>query len=60
LGGVLFALVHLCTFHPTSTAHLTCVFSSLADDMHIIGPTSDVLHVFLRLQEEFGALGFSM
>jgi hypothetical protein len=59
-GRMLFALVHFRTFHPTSTSHPTCVFPSLVDDMHIIGPTLDVLHVFIWLQKEFGALGFLM
>jgi hypothetical protein len=49
LGGVLFALAHICTFHPTATAHPICVFPSLENDMHIVGPTLDVLLVFLRL-----------
>jgi hypothetical protein len=54
---MLFALTHLCTFHPTATTHPTCVFPSLANDTHIVGPTSYVLLIFLQLQEEFGALG---
>ncbi len=37
LGGVLFTVAHICALH------LTCVFPSLANDMHIIGPTLDVL-----------------
>jgi hypothetical protein len=60
LRGVLFALVHFCAFHPTITTHLNCVFPSLVDDMHIIGLALDMLHVFLQLQKEFGALGLSM
>jgi hypothetical protein len=46
LGGVLFTLVHICAFHLTVATHSTCVFPSLKDDMHIVGPTSDLLLVF--------------
>jgi len=43
LGGVLFALVHLCVLHRIVTTHPTCVFLSLVDDTHIVVATSDVL-----------------
>jgi hypothetical protein len=42
-----FALVHLHIFHPIVVAHLTCVFPLMANDMCIIGPTLDVLPIFL-------------
>ncbi len=32
-------------------------FSFVVDDTHIVGPTLNVLLDFLRLQDEFGALG---
>jgi hypothetical protein len=38
LGGVLFALARLHTFHLTTRAHPTCVFPSLVDDTHTLGP----------------------
>jgi len=47
LGGTLFALIHFCVLHPTITTHPTFVFPLLTDDMHIVGPTSNVVHVFL-------------
>jgi hypothetical protein len=47
LGGVLFVLAHLRALHPTTTTHPTCVFPLLANDMHIVGPTLDVVLVFL-------------
>jgi hypothetical protein len=34
LGGMLFALAHLHTFHHIATTHLTCVFLSLVNDTH--------------------------
>jgi hypothetical protein len=60
LGGMLFALVHLHVLCPTVAIHLTCVFRSLVDDTHIVGRASNMVPIFLRLQEEFGALGLSM
>ncbi len=55
---MLFALTYLHVLLPTATTHPTCVFLSLATDTHIIGLASNVLFVFLQLQEEFGALRF--
>jgi hypothetical protein len=46
---MLFDLVHFCIIHLIAIAHLTCVFPSLVDDMHIIGPTSNVVPDFLQL-----------
>jgi hypothetical protein len=56
LGGVLFALAHLRAFCFTATAHPTCVFPLLTNDMHIVGLTLNVLPIFLQLQKEFGAI----
>ncbi len=50
LGGMLFVLTHFHTFHPTTITHPTCVVLSLANDTHIVGPTSNVVPTFLRLQ----------
>ncbi len=47
LGQMLFALIHLRTIHPITTAHPTFVFPSLANDMYIVGPASDVVPIFL-------------
>jgi hypothetical protein len=57
---VLSTSVHLCALHPISVTHLTFVFPSLANDKYIIGLASDVLLVFMQLQEKFGVLGLSM
>jgi hypothetical protein len=46
LGGMLFALVHFHALHPTAVTHPTCVFPSLANDMHLIDPTLDVSPFF--------------
>jgi len=46
LGGMLFALAHFRTLCPTTTTHFTCVFLSLANDTHIVGPASNVLPFF--------------
>jgi hypothetical protein len=46
LGGMLFTLAHICTFHLIATTHSTCVFPSLAYDMHIVSFPLDLLIVF--------------
>ncbi len=46
---VLFTLTHLHIFHPTILAHLTCVFPSFANDMHIVGIVSNVVPAILQL-----------
>jgi hypothetical protein len=56
----LFVFVHLRVFRPITTAHPPCVFPSLADDTHKVGPTSNVVPVFLQLWEELSTLGLSM
>jgi len=47
MGGMLFALTHLRTFHPTTTTHPTCVYNSLVNDTHMVGLVSDMLAIFL-------------
>jgi len=59
-GDPLFTLVHFCAFCLIIVVHFTCVFLSLADDTHIISPTSNVVLVFLQLQQEFLTLRLSM
>jgi len=60
LGGVLFALVHLCILHPIATTHPTYVFPSLTNDTHIVGLASNMVPIFMWLQEKFVALGLLM
>ncbi|KAL2612370.1 hypothetical protein R1flu_024062 [Riccia fluitans] len=38
LGGALFALAHLCALRTMALEHPLCLFPSLADDTHIVGP----------------------
>jgi hypothetical protein len=57
---MLFPLAHFCILHPTAIAHLTCVFLLLVNDTHIVGLVSNMVPIFLQLQEEFGALGLSV
>jgi hypothetical protein len=57
---MLFALTHLRVLCPTTTTHPTCVFPSLVDDTHMVGPTLDVVPCFLQLQHEFLALRLLM
>jgi hypothetical protein len=56
LQGVLFTLTHFCPLCPIATTHLTCVFPSLTNGMHIASPASNVILVFLRLQKKFTPL----
>jgi len=44
---VLFTLVHFRVFCCNVVADPTCVFLSLVDDTHIIGPTLDMVLVFM-------------
>ncbi len=46
LGRVLFALAHLHVFCSTIVIHPTCVFPSLANDIYIVGPLSNVFFFF--------------
>jgi len=54
------ALAHFRVLYTIATAHTMCVFSSLANDTHIIDLASDALHVFFPLHEEFETLRLSM
>jgi len=60
LGGALFALVHFYAFCLTTLAHPTCVYPSLVDDTRIVGPTLNMVHVFLWLYYELSALRLLM
>ncbi len=48
---MLSVLVYFHTFCLIAIVHPTCVFSSLANDMHIMNLALNVLLVFLQLQE---------
>jgi hypothetical protein len=49
LGGALFVPVHFHVLCFTTTFHLTYVLILLANDTYIVGPTSNVVPVFLQL-----------
>jgi hypothetical protein len=59
LGGMLFILTHLHIFHPITTTHFTCVFSSFINDMHIIDHVSSVVLAFSHFQAKFATLKLS-
>jgi hypothetical protein len=58
LERTLFILAHLHVLHPIIVAHLICVFPSLANDMHIVGLASHVVHVFYNYKRSFQHWGF--
>ncbi len=53
---MLFTLTHFCPLCIIATTHLTCVFPSLTNGMHIVNHASDVILIFLRLQKKFTTL----
>jgi len=46
LGGLLFAMAHYRTLLKIVAQALNCVFPSLADNTHIMGPMSEVIPAF--------------
>jgi len=59
LGVVLFILTHFRILPPTTTTHLTHVFSSFTNDTHIIDHVSNVILVFSHFQAKFATLKLS-
>jgi hypothetical protein len=59
LGKTLFILTHFCGFHIIRIAHLTHVFLSVVDGMHIVGLVLDVMLAFLWVQKKLITLRFS-
>lgn len=57
LGGPLFAMAHFTALRATAVAHPTCLFPSLSDDTHIIGPPADILAALSTLTSELALLG---
>ncbi len=49
IGGFSFALTHYRTLLKTITHAPSCIFPSLANDTHIMGPLSEIIHVFYNL-----------
>ncbi|KAL2613061.1 hypothetical protein R1flu_024753 [Riccia fluitans] len=50
LGGILFALAHLRALRTVASEHPLCLFPSLADDTHIVGPLEAVVPAFHTLE----------
>jgi hypothetical protein len=57
LGRMLFILAY---FDLVAATHLTYVFFSFANDMHIVSPISNTVLVFLQLYVKFITLGLSI
>ncbi|KAL2608417.1 hypothetical protein R1flu_026990 [Riccia fluitans] len=57
LGSSLFALAHLRALRTVASEHPLCLFPSLADDIHIVGPPEDVMPTFHTLEGHLSAVG---
>ncbi|KAL2632330.1 hypothetical protein R1flu_017016 [Riccia fluitans] len=60
LGGALFALAHLRALRTMASEHLFCLFPSLADDTHIVGPPEAVVPAFHTLEGHLSAVGLTV
>ncbi|KAL2635415.1 hypothetical protein R1flu_006894 [Riccia fluitans] len=60
LGGALFALAHLCALRTMASEHPLCLFPSLADDTHIVGPPEAVVPAFHTLEGHLSAVGLTV
>jgi hypothetical protein len=58
-GGALFALSHLKTLRSITSDFSSYLFSSIADNTHIIDPLSMVSFAYEHLQIELCAISFS-
>ncbi|KAL2610235.1 hypothetical protein R1flu_028808 [Riccia fluitans] len=56
LGGALFALAHLCALRTVASKHPLCLFLSLANDTHIVGPLEVVVPAFHTLEGHLSAM----
>jgi len=59
-GGALFALAHFRALCSTSSHFLSCLFPSIANNTHIIGPFSIVSCTYEHFQTELRAIGLSI
>ncbi|KAL2620674.1 hypothetical protein R1flu_000879 [Riccia fluitans] len=60
LGGALFALAHLHALRTTASKHPLCLFPSLADDTHIVGPPEAVVPAFHTLEGHLSAVDLNV
>ncbi|KAL2612029.1 hypothetical protein R1flu_023721 [Riccia fluitans] len=60
LGGALFALAHLCALRAIASEHPLCLFPSLADDTHIVGPLEAIVPAFYTLEDHLSTMGLTI
>jgi len=60
LGGALFALAHFKGLRFTTSHFPSCLFPSIIDNIHIIGPLSIVSSAYEHFQIELHAIGLSI
>jgi hypothetical protein len=60
LKGPLFALAHYWAFLKTIAQATKCVFPSLRDDTHILGPLNDITPTFDHLSTELTLVGLKV
>ncbi|KAL2610010.1 hypothetical protein R1flu_028583 [Riccia fluitans] len=60
LGGALFALGHLRALRTMASEHPLCLFPSLADDTHIVGPLEAIVPTFHTLEDHLLAVGLTV
>jgi hypothetical protein len=60
LGGPLFPLTHYRTFVKTIVQTPNCVFPSLVDDTHIMGPMNEIVPTFDHLLIQLTLVGLKV
>jgi hypothetical protein len=60
LGGALFALAHFRVLCSTTSHFPSCLFPSIANDIHIIGPPSIVSSTYEHFQTKFCSICLSI
>ncbi len=60
LGGLLFTLAHYWTFLETIVWAPNCVFPSLMDDFHIVGPMNELFCAFDHLLTQLTQVGLKV
>jgi hypothetical protein len=60
LGGALFALIHFRVLHSIDNHFPSCLFQSITDDIHIIGPPSIVSFAYEHFKTKLCAIGLSI
>jgi len=59
-GGALFDLVHFRALHSIVNNFSSCLFPSIANDIHIIGPLSIVSYAYEHFKIKLYAIGLSI